>query len=116
MFTLANLLIQQIFKYLSHGRHVHGIINDMLQTMFLDTLPLLSSFSYHGSHLSLSLSVSLSQQLSSVPLLNNLYSGFAEAVNSCSVAEASCNITGHGRCILNRWTAREAQHHFSDQT
>ena len=30
MFTLANLLIQQIFKYLLHGRHVHGIVNDML--------------------------------------------------------------------------------------
>lgn len=97
MFTLANLLIQQIFKYLSCGRNVRGIINEMLQTVFLDTFPLLSSLSHHGSHLSLSMS--LSQQLLSLPLLSNLYSDSVEALNTCTVVETSHNITGHSRCV-----------------
>lgn len=106
MFTLANLLIQQIFRSLSHGRHAHGIINDMLQTVLGYFSPSFLSFTSRKS--SLSLSMSLSQPPSSVLQLNNLYSDFAEALNTCSIAEASHSVTGHGGCILNRWTAREA--------
>ena len=59
----------------------------------------------------ISLSQCLSQQLLSLLLLSNLYSDFVEALNTCTIVEASHNITGHSGCV-NRWTAREAQHHF----
>lgn len=60
----------------------------MPQTTFLITFSLLSCILHSRSHLSLFLSISLSQQLLSILFLN-FYLDFTEALNTCSIAEAS---------------------------
>ena len=65
-----------------------GGINDMLQMMFLVAFSFFPLFHLVGV-ISLSLSISLNPKPLSILLLNNLYSDFAEALNSCRIAEDS---------------------------
>ena len=85
-------LIQPVFKYLSHGRNIYGIINDMLQTTFLVTFSFFPLFHIVGV---ISLSLLWIKNFYrfffflSTLLLNNLCSDFAETLNTCNSAEDS---------------------------